>query len=175
MDLSWTTRSRDSLLQRLAGLQIARAEHEPTEVGPFGGKLVGLEFTDGTRFVMEFCADLTEGAPVPWIIRPSLIEDQNMIWAPSVTRHFTRGRRQAGEKAAGWFQEKAEGEVVAHAEMLPEVTVRAGEQLLIVLRNAGAIIFQAEPAARGFSGHFALSYMPKSKWWIDRPLVVPGG
>lgn len=166
--------SRDEIFQSLAGLQIARAEHEPSERGPFDGKLVGFEFSDGTRLVLEFTVDLTEGAAVPWIIRPALIRDANMIWVPSVTRHFTRGRRQASEKAPGWAQEKVEGEVIAHAQMLPEVTARAGEQLLIVLRNAGAILFRAEPAGRGFSGHFALSYIPKGKWWVDQPLVVPG-
>lgn len=166
--------SRDSILQRLAGLQVARLEHVPEEHGPRDGKCVGFEFTDGQRLVLEFTVNLEDGAAVPWVIAPILVQDPNMIWSPNVVRHFTRGRNQAGEQPGGWAQERIEGQVVAHAQMLPEVTPRAGEQLLIVLRNAGAVLFQAEPAERGFSGHFRLSYLPRSKWWTDRPLVIPG-
>jgi hypothetical protein len=165
---------RDEILQRLAGLQIARVEHVASERGPMDGKVVGFEFTEGTRLILEFTADLTDGAPAPWIIRPILVMDQNMIWSPNVVRHFTRSRSQAGEDAPGYMQERIEGEVVAHAQMLPEVTARAGEQMLIMLRNAGAVLFQAEPASHGFSGQFAMSYLPKGKWWVDQPLVVPG-
>lgn len=166
--------ARDAIFQRLAGLQIARAEHSSNERGPFDGKCLGFEFVDGTRLVFEFTADLTDGAPAPWIIRPILVQDLNMIWSPTVTRHFTRDRKQAGEKPGGWFQERVEGAVVEHAQMLPEVTQQAGEQAIFVLRNAGVILFQAMPASHGFSGQFGLSYLPKKTWWQDRPLVVPG-
>ncbi len=166
--------ARSEILARLSGLQIARLEHVPEERGPRDGKCVGFEFVEGTRLVLEFTADLSDGAPMPWVIAPILVMDSNLIWSPSVTRHFTRSRRQAGEKPPGWAQERIEGEVIEHATILPECTARGGEQMLIVLRNAAAVLFRAEPAGGGFTGHFRLDYMPRNHWWVHRPLVVPG-
>ncbi len=177
-DIPWQSEfvRRTEIYERMEGRQIARVEHCEGEKNPLGGALFGIECTDGQRFLIMAIPDFSVGSQSPWKLAASAVADSNQIWSPSVVKHFTRDRAQAGDVKPGWFQERVEGEVIEFMRLLPELTPWGGEQVICTLKNAGAFLVRACPplkgGKRGYTANFHLSFIPKEKMSADAHRVV---
>jgi hypothetical protein len=132
--------SREQICARLEGKQIARFEHVPGERNPYDGAIVGLTFTDSDRLAIMAAPDLREGSPAPWVLKLGLFVDAQFIWSPTPSK-----RLRTTTENQGWAQERIEGEMIERLLVLPEITQYGGEQILMILRNAGAVLFRATP------------------------------
>lgn len=149
---------RRDILERLEGEQIARFHHHPDmDPNPLGGQTVGLETTSGMRVLLMFVPDLAEGCQTPWRIRPTLVEDHNMIWTPRVTRHFTYDRSADGETPDD-LEKRVEGQVFVYAKLLPWVTAWAGEALEMKFKSGDRLMIAAMPARGRYSCHYGLVF-----------------
>lgn len=180
--------TRARIFERLEGKQVAWFLPQ-NDRNPFGGAMMGMEFTDGVRIVFMAVPDLTDGSTAPWRIRPTLIEDANLIWSPKTLRHFKHGREK--HEKPGWVQERVEGEVLVACHLLPEITNFGGEQLAFMFRNHTRMLMRACPMTRNYTANIALFLFdrdgetikgPRGPLELDAPprphgnlVVLPGG
>jgi hypothetical protein len=140
---------REHIFERFENRQISRFEYRNQWDNPYGGTMFGFQCTDATRIVIMACPNFTEGARAPFILRPVLFEDPNFIWSPSVVRHVTRDRRQAGEPEADELQRYLEGSVIRRLQLLPEITEWGGEQLAFEFSDDSRLLVRAIPPKAG--------------------------
>lgn len=137
--------AREDVLERFAGEQIARMHDAEEEANPLGGTWAGFEMTSGLRFMVMACPDLSEAAARPYRLRATLLEDQNLIWTPSVRRHLTGERAQAGEEASGWFQGWVEGHTIRRCYLAPYPTRYGGDALVWDFTDGERLVLMAGP------------------------------
>ena len=146
-DVPWQQEfvKRQAIYEMMEGRQVARLEHAEGEKNPLGGALIGIETTDGQRFLIMAIPDFSEGSQSPWKLAAAAVADPNQIWSPSVTAHFTKPRKEK----QGWLQERVEGEVIESMRLLPELSPFGGEQVMVTLKNAGGFLIRACPPLKG--------------------------
>jgi hypothetical protein len=160
--------SRDELCQQMQGLQIAHVDHVPGEVSPWGGPVLGFEFTNSWRLAIMPAPDLRDGSAAPWVLKMELFVDEKFIWSPTPIKRLSNPT-----KDPGWYQEQVEGEIVEHFRILPELTSFGGEQLLVMWKNAGATLFRATSPPKGtpYVAGLFFQHFPKSKL-SDAPVKI---